>query len=387
MRFLTNIRHPDVAQVGEAWREYVGGGRLAAGVVRPYVLKAWERSRASGCDARMARAQQLSEPETAALMEQRRELLEVAGPFLTALSRAAGADRHAAMLGDADGRLLRVVGDELTLADEGFPRAGSLLAESHAGANGVGTALAERGYVELVGPEHYIQGFHCFTCQGVPLEGPGGLAGVLSMSVRRLETADRVRDILFCASEAAECEMLGRWLAAAAGAGEPVMERLRQDMVQRLALARLRLEVAARQIAAGADASTTIGTALELSRKFARQAGVWRSLALGDGGGGEQEVVDLGELVEDFFELLRTEARVAGVALEWGRVEKVKISCVRGLLARRVLGCFLSALQGAEPLAVLEASVLAGPGAQLRISRRTPAGLVAVAWLRAEQGC
>ncbi|MEG0041239.1 MAG: hypothetical protein RR763_06120, partial [Massilia sp.] len=261
MHFLSNVRHPDVEQVRAVWERYVQHQELAPDTLRPYVLRAWNRARASGCNPRLGRADLLGEHDTQQLLAERHELITATAPFLGALSRAAGENRHAAMLADTDGRLLCLAGDAETMADENFPRPGSLLDEAHAGANGIGTAIAENGYVELVGPEHFIEGFHAFTCQGVPITGPQGPMGVLSMSVRTLATADRVRDILFCATEAVECDLLAKWLSSTSGEEmEHILERLRQDMLQRLTSARLRMEVAARRIAAGADVTAMVQT-------------------------------------------------------------------------------------------------------------------------------
>lgn len=358
MRFLSTERHPDIDAVRTAWRGFVEGGSPPAQPVREYVWRAWQRSQAAGCDARLPRAHMLQPHETQSLLRLRAPLLDVGSPFLEALSRAAAGERHAAMLADADGRLLRLAGDEQTMADENFPRPGSLLSEAYAGANGVGTALAEQGYVELVGPEHYIEGFHAFTCQGVPLQGPSGLMGVLSMSVRRQETADRVRDILFCASEAAECELLARWMTqATADVRAPLLEQLRQDIVQGITVARLRLEVAARQLAAGASAEQTIDATLRLTGQFARQAVVWRDLALDEPAASEPEVLDLADTVDIFMALMQTEARVMSLHFEWKQAERLPVLTRRHALSRRLLGTFLTAMQGAMPGSRLQVQV------------------------------
>lgn len=330
--------------------------------LRSYVARAWERSRAAGCDPYQGRAHLLSARDTQALLAQQARFVSVVGPFLSALSAAAGADRHAAMLADGNGRLLQVVADGETAADENFPGPGTLLSEQTSGANGVGTALAENGYVELVGPEHFIEGFQVFTCQGVPLQGPaGGCVGVLSMSVRRLETADKVRDILFCASEAAACELLSSWLTDAVSTQvDPLLEQLRQDMVQRIAMTRLRLELAARQIARGADATTTIDAAIALSRKFGRQAALWRALALGHAG--ESESMRLADLVADLIELLQTEARVASVNFIWGEVQTVRVIADRPTLLRQLLNGLLTSIQAGAVGATIEVSVRQSDG-------------------------
>ncbi|HEX5684421.1 MAG TPA: GAF domain-containing protein [Ideonella sp.] len=359
MQFLSSIRHPSLNAVRTAWERYVSTGVEPGTDVRRYVTRAWVRSRMAGCDARMAKADVLTPREVDSLLREQDWLLTAGQPFLSALSQAAGADRHAAMLADANGRLLELHGDPETIADQDFPRPGSLLDESRAGANGVGTALAEDGYVELVGPEHFIEGFHAFTCQGVPLHGPAGqTVGVLSMSVRRLQTADRVRNILFCASEAVECELLARWLSDnVSDPQEPLLEHLRQDMIQRIAMARLQLEVAAQSIAAGTDASTMVESALELSRKFARHAAVWRTLALSKDRP-HQERIELADLISDLLELLETEARVAAIELRPAQVDRVPVLEDPGAMAWRVLDCLLSAIQCSPPGAQLEVSVV-----------------------------
>ena len=365
MHFLSNVRHPDVEQVRAVWERYVQHQELAPDTLRPYVLRAWDRARASGCNPRLGRADLLGEHDTQQLLAERHELITATAPFLGALSRAAGESRHAAMLADTDGRLLCLAGDPETMADENFPRPGSLLDEAHAGANGVGTAIAENGYVELVGPERFIEGFHAFTCQGVPITGPQGPMGVLSMSVRTLATADRVRDILFCATEAVECDLLAKWLSGISGQElEHTLERLRQDMLQRLTSARLRMEVAARRIAAGADVSTMVQTSKAMSAQFARQARTWRVLALEHTGPAQPEPLALADIVQDLLDLLATEARVVGVQFEWGAADRVTVLDDHQALTRRLLGGFLSALQKAAPgsTLVVEVGAVAGLG-------------------------
>lgn len=349
MRFFPYVPEADPLQVGAAWRRYVEGGELQREQLRPHVVRAWERSRLAGCSPHLPRADQLTPVETSALLKRERRLVEIGTPFLVALSRAAGEERHAAMLADGQGRLLKIVGDPETMADEDFPHAGALLSEKAAGANGIGTTLAEGHYVELVGPEHYIEGFQVFTCQGVPLIGPSAVSsGALSMSVRRVEAANKVRDILFCASEAAECELLAAWLSDDLIGGDtlaPMLEALRQDMIQRITMARLQLELAARHIASGADATTTLRAAQELSRKFRRQASIWQDL-IGEGEGAPEKLV-LADLVADFVDLMDTEARVAGVSLRWGAAERIAVLEDPKALSQRLLAAFLSAIQEA----------------------------------------
>ncbi|HET9598552.1 MAG TPA: GAF domain-containing protein [Anaeromyxobacteraceae bacterium] len=296
------------------------------------------------------RAIELPVAERAALLQRERALIDASRPFMESLSRAAGADRHAAMLADRGCQVLDVVGDEASVrGPESVPGPGALLAEANAGANGHGTALAEMTYVELVGPEHFIEGFHVFTCQGIPLLGAAGeLVGVIGISVRRLETASRVRDVLFCASQGVECELLARWLSEVVVTRElhgRLEERLRQEIVQELASARLRLEAAARRIARGAAASELMAAARELLDTFRARALTWRDLV-------SDELpapapIDLPDLVDSVLGLLEAEARASGIRLRWGRADRAVVVEDRQALARGVLGQALTAMQRA----------------------------------------
>lgn len=364
MKFSQPADSPAPADMHDAWGRFIRTGAVDGAPVRPPILRAWQRSAAAGCDPHQARADVLSAGETIELLRKEHRLVAIATPFLGALSRAAGAERHAAMLGDGQGRVLRIMGDPETVADDNFPRAGSLLSETVAGANGIGTALADGRYVELIGPEHYIEGFHVFTCQGVPLLGLNEQpVGVLSMSVRRHETASKVRDILFCASEAAECELLSERLSETLTSVAPmerILESLRQDVMQGIAMARLKFELAARQIAAGTDASGTLQAAQRLIDKFRREATVWRNLV--GHGTHAAEPIALADLLEDFAALLATEARVAQVKLVLKQVDKLAVLDDMQALSQRLLKLFLDALQTAAPGTVVEIGLGAADG-------------------------
>jgi HAMP domain-containing protein len=181
----------------------------------------------------------------------------------------------------------------------------------------------------------------------VPLHAPQGtITAVLSISVRRLETADRVRDILFCASEAAECELLSDWLANfTQSVRTSVLERLRQDVVQKLTIARLRLEQAATRMSIGHSPNDPLDSALELASKFKRQAQTWRAMATDQVIIAELESIEFTALASDFFDLLQSEARVALVRLSWGRAERLAVLDSPRALSKKVLGIFLTAIQ------------------------------------------
>lgn len=299
------------------------------------------------------KAEALSAAETERLLAREATMISAARPYMAALSRAAGSDRHAAMLGDARGLVLDVVGDrESVHGPEAVPGPGALLAEELGGANGIGTPLAERGYAELVGPEHFIGGFHAFTCQGAPLHDPSGaIVGVISTSVRRLDASARLREILLCAANGIEAELLRARLEedvrrVLAGSNE-ALARLRDDVIQSFAAARVRLDVAARRAALGGP-SYTLALVAEAQRgidRFRASARLWRDLASDEVGAPTGIALD--GTVREVADLLRTEAATARVELALGGVEPVRIVADGRTVLRDVFAACVSAIDAA----------------------------------------
>jgi transcriptional regulator of acetoin/glycerol metabolism len=218
------------------------------------------------------------------------------------------------MLGDGEAVVLDALGDDETTASTG-----SMMSEAHAGANGLGTPIAEGRYVALVGPEHFIGGFQPFTCHGVPLVGfDGHTIGSLTISVRAPEHAIRLRPILEAAAHGIEADLIAMRLRARLRElprthDWPALERLHQDLLQLHTSGRLEFELASFELMHGRDGGAWIRSARELGDRFARLARIWRILA-------EPETpvvdeIDAEQLLRDTTELVQTDARMANVTV------------------------------------------------------------------------
>ncbi len=351
-------RAPNASRTLEAWRQYAELGKLSPELLREHILRAWTRCDAAGASPRTMIAKRLGPDELDALLEHERELVEAAKPYMHALSRAAGDELHAAMLGDAHGVVLDVVGHAEHIGAPGFPGPGSTLSEALAGANGIGSPLAEGDYLEIVGPEHFIEGFHGYTCQGLPLRGADGeqVLGVLSLSVRRIEAAERVREILICAANGIEAELIRRRLeidltALLDSAGG--LATLHQDILQLQSAARLRLDRAARTASDTRfeDATRLALSGAQLARRFRTQSELWRELALEDVS--SPRPLDLQKRLVELVELLATEASMRSVRLEVVAREPLLVVADTRALSRELFRAIMRALGQAATGATL----------------------------------
>lgn len=312
-------RSPHEGDAREAWRQYLSVGALPTDLLRPATYRAWERCHAARVDPRRPRAERLSSVDEERTVRSAAALIDAARPYMRALSIAAGEAPNATMLADPDGVVLRVVADAETGANPDFPGPGSILSEEVAGANGVGTPLVEDDYATLVGPEHFIGGFHPFTCQGLPLKGADGrVFGVLSTSIRDAGVSARVRAVLIAAARGIEVEPLRAELEAALRRAEARaaqgLGRLGEDVVQALAAAQVRLGSASRA-AARDDAAQVerLGSlAQDAIERFRRRAALCLAIAAPPAPGAPSDV-SLEQVVLDVIDLLQTELTVRRV--------------------------------------------------------------------------
>ncbi len=355
----------DTDKTTAAWKRFIANGYLNDGDVREHTYRAWKRSHAQGCSPTLMKAETLSADETRKLLDEKKDFLEAARPYLRSLSRAAGKDRHAAMLGDEKAVVLEIIGDEETVRDTTFPAPGTLLSEALAGANGIGSPLAENTYVELVGAEHYIEGFHCYTCQGLPLRGPDGeLMGVLSTSVRKVETSQRIKEILVCAAHGVEAELQRKRLEEDIKnvitnykKDDAPLEELRQDITQLQSAARIKLEMATR-LATSSNKSEKVLEYVKVAESFAQifkdRARLWKELVTEELSSPEPIMVK--DKIEELVSLLETEATTRKISVTHS-LPDLKIITDAKDFSRKLFRALLTAFETAGPEGEIKISI------------------------------
>ncbi|MFM2063413.1 MAG: hypothetical protein RLZZ507_3083 [Cyanobacteriota bacterium] len=340
----------------EAGRIYRVTGGIRAEMLRTEIYRAWERAHLQGANPYALQAEKLSSLETERLIDKHSYLINLVRPYFRNLSQAAGQEHHAVMLSDANAILLDLIGDEQTIhGSESFPSPGSLLSEAVAGTNGIGTTLAEENYVEIVAAEHFIEGFHPFTCQGIPLRNEKQeIIGVLSISLRSPQARQRLKEIFLCASRGIEAEFvvanleknIRRVLTSNPDDYQP-LEELRQDIIQGHHAARLKLEISSRMLAVNRldYAMKLIQQAEKSIQMFRQRAEIWRNLASFDVG--TVQVISLTDSLGGLVDLLSTEAEIRKVEVITDWQEAITVTADLKSLFRQLLRYFLQAFESA----------------------------------------
>jgi transcriptional regulator of acetoin/glycerol metabolism len=165
----------DAARLAEiarerAWDDFILSRREPN--IETVVLNSWLRTRdVFQIDPALKRSPVVLTEEESHNRAERLQPLRLGLPLLEQITEGLRDTQHMLAVCDADGYVITTIGhsgviDEL--AEINF-RTGGKWNENAAGTNGVGTALAERRAVQIVGAEHYVQAWQRWVCTAAPI--------------------------------------------------------------------------------------------------------------------------------------------------------------------------------------------------------------------------
>jgi transcriptional regulator of acetoin/glycerol metabolism len=211
---MSEAQLPSV-RVEQARELFFGQGRDPAPWIAPHISRSWQRSRPVDHQAIDP------EPMALALLRERREqamrLLNCAQPELDGLAEHATGNGCVVILSDASGLILEEVGspDFLPKAERIALQPGVEWSEHNRGTNAIGTALAEREALMVLGGEHYLAQNGALGCAAAPIfTGRGEVAGALDISGETVRVNQHALGLVRMAAQQVEHRML---LAEASG--------------------------------------------------------------------------------------------------------------------------------------------------------------------------
>ena len=195
--------------------------------IPPFILASWERCRESGITTEANSIVRVD----ALLLEQAQrlnsDLLCSARSIMDKLFSVVRATQCSISLTDGSGLVLHTLRSE---GDGPDVLPGQIATEAVSGTNGIGTCLAERRPVEIIGAQHYCARHHVWSCTASPIRYEDGtLAGVLNVSIARESYHLHTRGMVE-ASAHAIAEQLH--LRAALGRQRAIMEVLDEGILE-----------------------------------------------------------------------------------------------------------------------------------------------------------
>lgn len=175
------------SEIHMAWEKAISSGEIERNIVRPEIAESWIRCYKAGVDPGYNgnKRRFLSPAAMEQTLAEHQELIEVSRPFMKHLYSLVAGSGFIVILSDQDANLLESLGDHETMeiAERNDLVKGANWAETEAGTNGIGVALAEHKPVQVSGPEHYCKSLHFWTCSAAPIfDDDHQIIGALQLS-------------------------------------------------------------------------------------------------------------------------------------------------------------------------------------------------------------
>ncbi len=165
---------------------FLAGGRVDTNVVSAMILRSWERSIAAKVDPGVKERPRIDGDELQGILAENADLMDCAKDILEQMFSSIQEAVSALSLVSAQGVTLYI--SNRVSHRTYYPDAlvGSINTEEARGTNGIGTCLAERQPVEIIGAEHFRFSGECWSCSAAPIFSPDGkLIGVLNVTQPR----------------------------------------------------------------------------------------------------------------------------------------------------------------------------------------------------------
>ena len=183
---MFNDAQPLLPEINLAWEYFVANGKLGIHSVNPEIAKSWQRCFQAGVNAYDGTCYHfLTSTELDNLLNKRKELIEIARPFMLKLYEFVKGSGFIVMMTDERGYIMEALGDEGTLeqAQGLYFIKGADWSESSVGTNAIGTAAVLKKPIQTSGAEHYCLKHQAWTCSASPIFNlDGQIIGVLDMS-------------------------------------------------------------------------------------------------------------------------------------------------------------------------------------------------------------
>ncbi|MFF0265743.1 GAF domain-containing protein [Kribbella sp. NPDC004536] len=194
------------------------GGNRPGTEPRPLVAASWERSLAAAVDPELDAPPVVVDHDTLAILRENHPLRAVLPVLRQTLTSIADEASHIMIITDAQGMILWREGaaDVKRTADRIALSEGAVWSEDQIGTNGMGTALAVGGPVQIHSAEHLVRRIHEWTCAAAPVHDPdtGKLLGAVDVSGPLRTVHPAMVALVTAAAQLAEGQLKVRMAAA-----------------------------------------------------------------------------------------------------------------------------------------------------------------------------
>ncbi|PKO88609.1 MAG: sigma-54-dependent Fis family transcriptional regulator, partial [Betaproteobacteria bacterium HGW-Betaproteobacteria-12] len=174
-------------QLQQARQLYFAQGESPEGLIKPLILRSWQRCRHFGLreNGQPAEVAVVDQPTLKREQERNQLLLSHAWAVMGLVHEQIGESASQVILADANGLLLETLGDADFAGQTGrlALAPGTCWEESRYGTNAIGTALVEENLTQVLGGEHFLErNAFLAACASPVFAADGTLLGIFSIA-------------------------------------------------------------------------------------------------------------------------------------------------------------------------------------------------------------
>jgi transcriptional regulator of acetoin/glycerol metabolism len=177
-RTTSYVTHPkDQRRIAKLWEGFHTRRIQKDDLTDPYermLFAEWERAERLGVSPTMREAIVLPQAELDRVLQKQSFLVDKARGALDRVQQALRGIPGILIFADAGGTILYVAGDPSVrrkAANYNLVEGGRW-GEAETGTNGIGTAIAKKALVHVYSSEHFVDGWHIWTCAAAPVLDP-----------------------------------------------------------------------------------------------------------------------------------------------------------------------------------------------------------------------
>lgn len=174
------------SEISMAWNQFITDGIPINRAVASEIMDSWQRCYKAGVNPYDGTAcHVLSSIELNNLLAKRKDIIDIAQPFMLKLYEFVKGSGFIVMLADERGYIMESFGDEdiMKKAQELFFTKGADWTEESVGTNAIGTAVVLKKPMQISGAEHYCFKHQAWTCSASPIFNKRGeMIAILDMS-------------------------------------------------------------------------------------------------------------------------------------------------------------------------------------------------------------
>jgi transcriptional regulator with PAS, ATPase and Fis domain len=194
------------------WSRFISGAEdIDTSVIPEDILSGWRKARSNRIDPLgEPQAEVLQGDDLQRLLDDNKTLIDTSRPFLNRLFHSMKTTSFSVSLFNRDGYILQVMHHEryedMQKLFKWYP--GVCWSETYCGNNAVGTVLALKKPLQIIGPQHYLQWCHSVTASSAPIFDPDGrIIGGITIVALLFGTHPHTLGMAIAASHAIENEL------------------------------------------------------------------------------------------------------------------------------------------------------------------------------------